>query len=475
MRRRALAGLIPLLAACGSVERVAAPTPEPVAPEPAASAPEPAPVPPPAAPAEPEGLSGIPLDTLGWEVIPPEPPARAFQANAKGVQQHDRGHHAEARARFEEALRLEDSYDLARYNLACALARLDEHEAALAELKTVLARDLPRFKRPVLEDPDLAHLRRGDAGDALRQFLDALEGAWAAALADGAPVVLWAGADDAIGDAQRAQGQALRPGVWRHGPKRFVPAFEVVEHPLAAFVDGPHGQVLVVTGGTTPEEPPQLRDVGLRVVPFASVGEVPRHAAFKLEALTALEVHAVAEGLRVRGNGHKGHWRELRAGGLVRSESQDPPDAAVLRLTAEGATLTRPLPAGWSHKGHRLQVEGAEITLQEGHSVATSHSLVPSPDGRLAVAVSVRARCTADGPVLRHWVDRVDVAARNAEALSQGEGAAAAVFGPDSALYLQVGDDTIRYATPGAPRYESLPARVVLVPPSRPPSCAKPD
>ena len=72
--------------------------------------------------------------------------------------------------------------------------------------------------------------------------------------------------------------------------------------------------------------------------------------------------------------------------------------------------------------------------------------------------------------VLHHWIDRFDLQGGNAEGLANADGAAAQ-YGRDGALYLQLGEETIRYATPTANSYETLPEGVMLVPPMRVPTC----
>jgi len=140
MRFFLLSLLFPLaIAACATteVERAPEPTPQP--------RPEPEPEP----SLEPVGWR-VSLDEIGWEVVPPEPPDRAFRANTLGWQRHLKGDWAGSRPHFQEAISIVSEYDLARYNLACALSRLDQLDESLEQLTYVLVRDLPRFKRSVL-------------------------------------------------------------------------------------------------------------------------------------------------------------------------------------------------------------------------------------------------------------------------------------------------------------------------------------
>jgi hypothetical protein len=415
----------------------------------------------------------VSLAEIGWEVIPPEPPERAFRANTLGWQKHERGDWAGSRPHFQEAVSIASEYDLARYNLACAQARLNDLEASLDELTHVLVRDLPRFKRAALEDQDLGNLRRSELGKELEHRLEVLEEVWAEAMQKGTPTVVWRDRSTTlISEAQGAQGQLIRPGVWLHDLGRFVPAMEVIKDALAGMVDIDAQQAIMVVGKATIDLPPTLEDVALLVTPLSPAGEAPRKATLAMDKLTTVEVHAVPAGLRARGNTTKSHWRELRASGLVRSENQGAPTRPVLRVTPDGALLTQYLPAGWSHKGRSVFTPaGQEIVMQQGHSVATQHSVILDASGRHGVVVAVRMKCTDDGPVLKHWVDRLDLDANTAEGLAQSDGAAAAAYGRDGALYLQIGSETIRYATPTATRYETLPEGLMLAPPMQKPTC----
>jgi len=409
----------------------------------------------------------VTLDEIGWEVVPPEPPDRAFRANSKGLQAHAKGDWAGSMPYFKEAVDIVTEYDLARYNLACAYSRMGDVDNALAELTYVLVRDLPRFKVFAHEDQDLGNLRRSPLGKELESRIDKLEEVWEQAMKIGAPTIAWRdkGATD-VGLMQGEQGQLMRPGVWLHEQKRFVPATQLVENAFAAMVDVERQQAMLVVASPTVDTPPLLEGSVVYVAPLTPSGEDPRHANITQDNLGTIEVYAIDNGVRVRTNTVKSAWRELRAMGLVRSDDQSPSDRPVLRVTPDGSLMTANMPAGWSHKNRSLYGPGnTEIQLQSGHSVANFHTMQIQDGGQWAVIVSVQAKCVKDeGPMLRHWVDRVDLSANRAEGLSRDEGSAAAVFGRDGALYLQVGDRTIRYATPGAASFETLPRGVMLVP-----------
>lgn len=454
-----------LLVACGSQQVEPPPEPEP----------EPRPVtrpPPREEPPAPRGWQ-VSLAEIGWEVVPPEPPDRAFKANTLGWQKHERSDWAGSRPHFQEAVSIVSEYDLARYNLACAHSRLGDLDDALAELTHVLVRDLPRFKRAALEDQDLGNLRRSALNAELEARIDKLEKVWEHATRVGTPAVAWRERSQTmISEVQGKQGQLLRPGVWVHETKRFVPAMEIIDDAFSGFVDVERQQAVIIVATPTVDLPPLFEGARVLVTPLSPAGEAPRRAELTHDNLGTIEAAATDGGVRIRLNTTKSAWRDLRAGGLVRSEDQSVPDRPVLRVNPDGSLLVAYHPPGWSHKGRSVFLPGGrEIVMQSGHSIANHHSLFFNADQTHAVMVAVRMKCTDEGPVLRHWVDRLDLQAGAAEGLANAEGAAAAQYGRDGALYLQLGAETIRYATPTATRYETLPEGVMLVPPMKLPTC----
>ncbi|MCC6622588.1 MAG: hypothetical protein IT385_15095 [Deltaproteobacteria bacterium] len=445
------------LVACGGVEKKKVPDPEPE------RIPERVPQP---DPPKPRGWQ-VTLGEIGWEVVPPEPPDRAFRANSQGLQRHAKGDWEGSLPFFREAVEIVSEYDLARYNLACAYSRVGDLDNALNELTYVLVRDLPRFKRYAHEDQDLGNLRRSPQGEELERRVDKLEEVWEQAMKLGTPTIAWRdkGTTD-IGLMQGEQGQLMRPGVWLHDHERFVPAMQLVENAFSGMIDVEKGQAMIIVATPTVDSPALLDDAVVYVAPLVPSGEDPRKASITQDKLTTVEVHALDNGVRVRTNTTKSAWRELRAMGLVRSDDQRLPDRPVVRVTPDGSLMTATMPSGWEHKGNRvIGPGGQEIAMQSGHGIANFHTMQIQDGGRWAVMVAVQAKCLKDeGPVLRHWVDRIDLERGSAEGLSRDEGAAAAVFGRDGALYLQVGNRTIRYETPGAASFETLPRGVLLMP-----------
>jgi len=83
----------------------------------------------------------------------------AERENLQGLRAHRRGDFATARARFEKAVSLDPTLSIARFNAACAAARLGDLAAARAHLDEYL-RAAPTDVSRVLTDGDLETLRR---------------------------------------------------------------------------------------------------------------------------------------------------------------------------------------------------------------------------------------------------------------------------------------------------------------------------
>lgn len=416
----------------------------------------------------------VSIEELGWDEVPDEPPKDAFRSNTEGWKLHQEGNWAGSRAAFAEAVRAFPDYDLARYNLACAYARLGQLDQALETLTTVLKRDFPRFRRRAEEDQDLQRLRRSDYGDELAWRAARIDEAWQRALRVGAPTIAWRKLRHTrISSAQESQGQLLRPGIWVDEVERFLPLMELYEGVQAGFVDPVEGQGIVVTATRTEDVPPLFAEARLYVVPLDHIGDDPFATALEWDKLQTIEVHAVHSGARFRLNRYKTAWQVLDSAGVTRDQ-QGTPTRPVMFLTPDGALLTSPMPEGWSVKNRTVTTpDGGSARVQSVHSISNLRSIQLNADGSQAVVVGVRNKCGKEGPDLRFAVDRVDLDGHRAVALAQGEGAAAALWGPDGALYVQVDDELRRYAGARSDRYEELPEGVLLAPPTPPPTCEK--
>src|SRR5690606_28143885 len=135
------------------------------------------------------------------------------------------------------------------------------------------------------------------------------------------PAVAWRERSQTmISEAQGKQGQLLRPGVWVHETKRFVPAMEIIDDAFSGFVDVERQQAIIIVATPTVDLPPLFEGARVLVTPLSPAGEAPRRAELTHDNLGTIEAAGTDGGVRIRLNTTKSAWRDLRAGGLVRSE-----------------------------------------------------------------------------------------------------------------------------------------------------------
>ncbi len=90
------------------------------------------------------------------------PPSKAQLLNEQGLAARKAGQHLRAAKAYKEALQLDASHVWARYNLACELAVLGEHDAALLNLEVLTTLNDPEARqalRAAREDADFKKLR----------------------------------------------------------------------------------------------------------------------------------------------------------------------------------------------------------------------------------------------------------------------------------------------------------------------------
>ena len=89
----------------------------------------------------------------------------ARELNSEGVRLHGRRNYTESLARFERAVALNPNYGIARFNAACAAARLDDVDGARAHAEAFLLL-APGSAGKLLHDEDLHALRSAPGFDA---------------------------------------------------------------------------------------------------------------------------------------------------------------------------------------------------------------------------------------------------------------------------------------------------------------------
>lgn len=425
---------------------------------------------------------------VGYAGVPVAASKRSQATNKKGLDALRTGRLRDATGLFASALRDDPEYADARFNLACAQARLGDIKAAADNLRTLAARDLPDIAARIRHTPALAQLAAAPDGRALLDWMTAFRERWNTLARGGVPAILWQGRSrrtDAIIDVA-----FLRAGSYNHEQRCFLPLAPSVAGATAALVN--LGSAGVVVANVRPaqcasDRCPQTDSVTVRTFgsPFdAERMEKPLLWSYRGGAaagLTEVDIQTTTTGMRVfphacDANPCRSWWRQIDRAGARRDPLQTVADQPMLAVDYRGSTLTVPLSHHTLTNG-KLTGPGLEpIDLGRPHRHATSSSLVASSDGRTILVVATQDRCDDScKSVLQHAVSIVQLATRQATLVIQGAGAAAARRDSNGAVYIQRGNAVTRWPSVEAVAGDSgepLPPGIVLfVPRQRRPTC----
>jgi len=416
---------------------------------------------------------------VGWAEVPLPPSAEASRRNARALALHRKGDYAGALAGFEATLAVEPGHIWARYNRACALARLGRVRESAAIVRVLLHEDLPEFRRRMLDDPDLASMRAAPEGAELLASLPELAVAYADALARGAPAFVYVERDGWTGGELRKARipyTDLRIGVYDHATRRFVP--------MVPRVDGAYSGLLVLDRARA--------IVAAGELAMKDMWEVQPHRAtatvFSLSDLG--DTVLVADQVSPRGDVFHGFELWLGPDDSLYGAQYDvgyAPTVEYFRWTKAGRKQI-----GWTHEDDRrtppkdmpssrpslevvelaqanyaasipvrlrageLRHEGIEgtVKLAKGHhSMARTYA---SPDPLIFVIASNTIRFSTDGgeehsPTTRerHVIDLVDMHTHTAARLAFARGYAHVAWAADGTLFLDTPTGVRRYA-PGS-------------------------
>jgi hypothetical protein len=297
----------------------------------------------------------------------------AQEANAAALRLHTAGDYQGSRSGFEAALAIDERYDLARFNLACARSRLGDLEGAVRELRTLFEIDLPRFGPRYLADPDLEPVRSSPLAASVTAHLERVRAAVETAIRDGLPVVL-----------------AIRPSGFMSGAfmvgGRCIPVTEPGNLSSDYIVlDRAHRRFAYVSAGSTSDDieaDEVFQLLGAGVVPFALDGGARASAQFEYPEAVG-EPDAYPRWIDTSGDDVlfrlEDDWHRIAGHRLVVVPgARQPPPRRDERV-----------PDGFALVGNRLTVPVAAepIDLGNGHARARWHSFALRPDGS-AIAVA---------------------------------------------------------------------------------------
>ena len=180
----------------------------------------------PSVPAKPASPPKIDLPRVGFPAMPAIS-AASRAANREGLVHHRAGRFSEAQSRFAKSIEDSLDHDMARFNLACALAKLGQPEAAATHLEILIERDPRRFSDRIRSEADLDGVRDSAGWNALVQRLAAADVAVDLAFATGVPASMFHyGKIWMDNGKQRGGTQDHILGLYVHSSRRFVPPLE---------------------------------------------------------------------------------------------------------------------------------------------------------------------------------------------------------------------------------------------------------
>ena len=416
---------------------------------------------------------------LGFALRPDEPTRSANEAVHAGLARHRAGAFAASRALFDEALAASPSYALARFDRACAAARLGDLESAATDLETLLALDLPGFVGRIESDPDLEPLRTSKRGAELRSKREAIRAAWHAAIADAVPAVMWRERDGSALSYKSAKEAAwLRVGAWSPTTHRFLPLAPDVPATNGWFERAVDRAVVVEAriNRCQTDSCPNLEHARVSIFDAATSSPVSE-ATYDARMFGA--TIAVSAG-SVRGdfddcNEPSCDTGWLRIDGKSWAKDRSPLPQPDVRLGADpwGATLTT-MPKGWAldaRSGVLTLASGKTLTLDKLHRDGSSTVIV---DGDRALVATSHTGCdcehfpSGEHGLHDHVVSVVEVAAGSAHVWRKGAGIATLGVDPLGGVYLQLDERVERWGSMTAVETEApraLPDGVLLTAP----------
>jgi hypothetical protein len=409
----------------------------------------------------------LPTNVVGVERIGKEPPPKAHALNAEGLELLRKGQHAEAIARFDEALKLAPDWRLFGYNRVCALTLGGQLDAAASELTALLWQDPanygPRFKT----DTDLAALRASNWNGSLDTALVAAWAAVRAALPSAVSAQFGVARERTSPSGEQLQERWVQAGIYVHSTRRFIAlapritakSKEPFRPALAgALTDVNTGRVLVATGEGNNVDSPNIPLLELRL--FELGNSEPTWTQRDESRSTLLEVLFAGDTVLERRYacwGGCGFGQPLEVGpkGIVKQNKLTDPGTVRLRVNQAQVEPLHGIAPGFSLHGDVLATPVGKIPLPKA-PFADAHtdplrSVALNPERTLALVIELWADHQASGMMdepSRERVLAVDLASKSVRVVSQGAGSASVAFDASSALYLEHNGSVLRFADP---------------------------
>ena len=416
-------------------------------------------------------------------------PAAAIAKNDRGVALLARGKPTDAIAELEAALAISPDFVRARYNLACAYARVGDFDHARAALEAVYEADFVAIREHADQDDDLSAFWKSPQGAALAARKPDYEARFAAAIRRGVPATIWI---DGAGPRGARKPSVLRVGVFDATTSRFVAIAPPVKGAIFGYASSRLPYAVVATGTVADFLGGDL-DAGMtldavHVFPIATSG-------VETTTLRAPSVPYFGEltmgptGIRLQVHQPAGPF-DGPSGTAYDAIFDAPFGGATQRALFASSAKVPPRPRdhivsmdiGYNHWGYVVTEDDRsyvyapkthELTLPSRRVVAIPKALafyeaparvVASPSGDRVVLLWNAAvlECKHDENIPgRYEMALVDTKTGAVTSLGEGDGAGAAAFDASGELYVQRGKSVVLLSRVGP---MPLPAHVLLVP-----------
>jgi len=420
------------------------------------------------------------------------PAAAALAKNDAGVALLSKGRLEDARREIAAAVALDPSFVLARYNLACAEARLGDFVAAHKDLEAAYAVDFVGLRAHAEVDTDLTAFWASAEGKALASRSASYEAKYQRAIDRGLRAILWQ--DERFARPEDGNFRShfkptlLRVGVFDLETQRFVPVAPRAARPVLGFAATAVPYALLVTGEIRlmlggDMDPGQSLDT-IYTYGFNTTGKPTSQVRLGgLEAyggdLDLGQTGYVAQFWQSTVAKNPGLTVKVLFGTeSVKTVHDQPPSRQ-----RDVAPYPVRVDAGYNHWGHVVEQDSPgyrykdlTLTLPSGSTIAipkevayyrAAPRVIAAPDGKQLLLVWRAATLTCDATRNvpgRYKLARVFTETGQVIALGEGEGAGFGAFGPDGALYIQRDRRLFKVSNDSATQ-SPLPAGVLFVPP----------
>lgn len=413
-----------------------------------------------------------PIQPIGYAKIP-ELTKEIRALNRKMLKLHRKGQYEKAVKGFTKVLELSKGlggFPGARYNLACALAKLDRFEESTRHLKLLLRRDLPRFGRRIDEDEDLVDLRRSKIWPSILSHRTLMQKRWQEAMARGVAVVSNWKVDERWEQGDQITNYA-QAGIYDHEWKRFVPMAPPVRMKtdflstslLGAYFDRHEKQVVTIQAIGANADDFHICNLVIKIF-RAGTGEILLTHKVPKTYIPSFDLAAFSDRIAYRDGWihKKSPWYSIHG-----NKGKIPADGTP-RYWFWGdqymVYFRKAMPEDVQIKSNKIVTKESEYDVYYDPQSSCSN-MVSDKSGRfIAISSTGYGTVSMEGFAISGsravLIDRKNKTIRR---LGKGRHLISADFGEDGALYVQMHRKLRRYSPPENENFEMVMPHVVLI------------